>query len=129
MRVAQMSTLLNKCYLVKVSTKVGGGVRNAPNSVYVVCTQPLGGHHFDDRTITVAQNLWLFAPRSGDSATIQSMYLSGIHLLLSFLVNFANGFLLVRKAEINLDEQTKQTTSIQRFILRYNQELLHRCVS
>ena len=38
--VAQMSTLLNKSYLVKVSTKGGGGVKNAPNSVYVVCTQP-----------------------------------------------------------------------------------------
>ena len=36
-----MSTLLNKSYLVKVSTKGGGGVKNAPNSVYVVCTQPL----------------------------------------------------------------------------------------
>ena len=35
-----MSTLLNKSYLVKVSTKGGGGVKNAPNSVYVVCTQP-----------------------------------------------------------------------------------------
>ena len=35
-----MSTLLNKGYLVKVSTK-GEGVKNAPNSVYVVCTQPL----------------------------------------------------------------------------------------
>ena len=34
-----MSTLLNKSYLVKVSTKGGrGGVKNAPNSVYVVCT-------------------------------------------------------------------------------------------
>ena len=33
-----MSTLLNKCYLVKVSAKGG---RNAPNSVYVVCTHPL----------------------------------------------------------------------------------------
>ena len=38
--VAQMSTLLNKSYLVKGSTKGGGGVKNAPNSVYVVCTQP-----------------------------------------------------------------------------------------
>ena len=36
-----MSTLLNKSYLVKVSTKGGGGVKNAPNSVYMVCTQPL----------------------------------------------------------------------------------------
>ena len=36
-----MSTLLNKSYLVKVSTKGGGGVKNAPKSVYVVCTQPL----------------------------------------------------------------------------------------
>ena len=35
-----MSTLLNESYLVKVSTK-GEGVRNAPNSVYEVCTQPL----------------------------------------------------------------------------------------
>ena len=35
-----MSTLLNKSYLVKVSTKGGGGVKNTPNSVYVVCTQP-----------------------------------------------------------------------------------------
>ena len=32
-----MSTLLNKSYLVKVSTKGGGG-QNAPNSVYMVCT-------------------------------------------------------------------------------------------
>ena len=38
--VAQMSTLLNKSYLVKVSTKGEGG-QNAPNSVYMVCTQPL----------------------------------------------------------------------------------------
>ena len=38
--VALMSTLLNKSYLVKVSTK-GGGVKNAPNSVYLVFTQPL----------------------------------------------------------------------------------------
>ena len=36
-----MSTLLNKSYLVKVSTSGGGGVKNAPNSVHVVCTQPL----------------------------------------------------------------------------------------
>ena len=35
-----MSTLLDKSYLVKVSTE-GEGVKNAPNSVYVVCTQPL----------------------------------------------------------------------------------------
>ena len=36
-----MSTLLNKCYLVKVSTK-GEGVKNTPNFVfYVVCTRPL----------------------------------------------------------------------------------------
>ncbi len=35
-----MSTLLNKSYLVKVSTKGEGG-QNALNSVYVVCTQPL----------------------------------------------------------------------------------------
>ena len=34
-----MSTLLKKCYLVKVSTK-GGGVKNTPNYVYVVCTCP-----------------------------------------------------------------------------------------
>ena len=34
--VAQMSTLLNKCYLVKMSTKGGGG-QNTPNFVYVVC--------------------------------------------------------------------------------------------
>ena len=33
--------LLNKSYFVKVYTKEGGGVKNAPNSVYVVCTQPL----------------------------------------------------------------------------------------
>ena len=39
--VAQMSTVLNKSYMVKVSTKGGGGVKNAPNSVYMVCTQPL----------------------------------------------------------------------------------------
>ena len=40
-----MSTLINKCYLIKVSTKGGGGVKNAPNSVYVVCTQPhIEGH-------------------------------------------------------------------------------------
>ena len=32
-----MSTLLNKSYLVKVSTK-GEGVKNAPNSIFVVCT-------------------------------------------------------------------------------------------
>ena len=32
-----MSTLLNKSYLVKVSTKGEGG-QNAPNSVYMVCT-------------------------------------------------------------------------------------------
>ena len=38
--VAQMSTLLNKSYIVKVSTK-GGRIKNVPNSVYVVCTQPL----------------------------------------------------------------------------------------
>ena len=38
--VAQMSTLLHKSYLVKVSTK-GEGVKNAPNFIYVVCTQPL----------------------------------------------------------------------------------------
>ena len=37
--VAQMSTLLDKSYLVKVSTK-GEGVKKAPTSVYVVCTQP-----------------------------------------------------------------------------------------
>ena len=36
-----MTTILNKSYLVKVSTKGGGGVKNAPNYVYVVCTQPL----------------------------------------------------------------------------------------
>ena len=36
-----MSTLLNKSYSVKVSTKGGGGVKNAPNSVNVVFTQPL----------------------------------------------------------------------------------------
>ena len=35
-----MSTLLNKSYLVKVSTK-GEGVKKAPNSVYMVCTQAL----------------------------------------------------------------------------------------
>ena len=35
-----MSTLLNKRYLVKVSTNGGGG-QNTANSVYVVCTQPL----------------------------------------------------------------------------------------
>ena len=34
-----MSTLLNKCYLVKVSTK-GEGVKNTPNFVHVVCTRP-----------------------------------------------------------------------------------------
>ena len=39
--VAQMSTLLNKSYLVKVSTKEEGGSKMPPNSVYVVCTQPL----------------------------------------------------------------------------------------
>ena len=32
-----MSTLLNKSYLVKVSTKEGGG-QKCPNSVYMVCT-------------------------------------------------------------------------------------------
>ena len=41
-----MSTLLNKGYLVKVSTKGEGGVKNAPNSVYVVCTQPLSTNKF-----------------------------------------------------------------------------------
>ena len=38
--VAEMSTFLNNGYIVKVSTK-GGGVKNTPNSVYVVCTRPL----------------------------------------------------------------------------------------
>ena len=38
--VAQLSTLLNKSYFVKVSTKVRG-VKNVLNSVNVVCTQPL----------------------------------------------------------------------------------------
>ena len=38
--VAQISTLLNKSYLVKVSTKGEGG-QNALNSVYEVCTQLL----------------------------------------------------------------------------------------
>ena len=39
---AQMSTLFNKRHLVKLSTK-GEGVKNTPNSVYVVCTQPHTG--------------------------------------------------------------------------------------
>ena len=34
-----MSTLLNKSYIVKVSMKGGEGVKNTPNSVYMVCTQ------------------------------------------------------------------------------------------
>ena len=39
MGVALMSTFLNKSYIIKVSMK-GEGVKNVPNSVYVVCTQP-----------------------------------------------------------------------------------------
>ena len=39
--VAQMSTLLNKDYLVKCLQRGVGVGKNAPNSVYVVCTQPL----------------------------------------------------------------------------------------
>ena len=35
-----MSTLLNKNYFVKVSTKGERGSNKTPNSVYVVCTQP-----------------------------------------------------------------------------------------
>ena len=37
----EMSTLPNKGYLINVFTKGEGG-QNAPNSVYVVCTQPQG---------------------------------------------------------------------------------------
>ena len=48
-----MSTLLNKGYLVKVSTKGGGGVKNAPNSVYVVCTQPLS-YNLYERLVSVS---------------------------------------------------------------------------
>ena len=36
---AEMSIFLNKSYLLKVSTKGGGG-QNTPNSVNVVCTSP-----------------------------------------------------------------------------------------
>ena len=46
-----MSTLFNKSYLVKVSMKGGRG-QNAPNSVYMVCTQP----HFNQN---INQNQWL----------------------------------------------------------------------
>ena len=38
--VAEMPTLLNNGYWVKMSTKWGGGIKNTPNFVYVVCTCP-----------------------------------------------------------------------------------------
>ena len=47
-----MSTLLNKSYFVKVSTKVGGEVKNAPNSVYVICTQPLCKIEFSGESVS-----------------------------------------------------------------------------
>ena len=39
--VCQMSILLHKPYLVKLSTKGGGGVKNAQNSVHMVYGRPL----------------------------------------------------------------------------------------
>ena len=51
-----MSTLLNKSYLVKVSTKGGGGVKNDPNSVYVVCTQSLSIRIYSKRYSASSSN-------------------------------------------------------------------------